>query len=306
MTVAEANTGERFVCRNFSAPDIAVDLGTATLRICSTASDVMERSSEITVGSSRSRHPMMRGGVIVDCDAATHLLRGAFQALRSWHARRPRVLATVPGDANDEERATLVSALYRAGAGLVALLPEPVAAAVGAGLADATPSVHMIVDVGEGVTEVAVLSRGALLYRASIRLACADARECMQAAALRLGVPLSRPEADAILFADDSGLRDEVAPGFDRSAAAPATDTIAAFIAHVYRHLDRREQQIIAREGVCLTGGGALIRELHRALVSHFQLRVRVPADPLKAVISGARKLLHGEAAHVWAGFADA
>lgn len=245
-----------FVCRHFSAPDVAVDLGTASLRVCTTASDV------VTAGSRNA----MRGGVIVDGDAATRLLGSALHALRSWHTRRPRVLATVPGDADEQEREALMSALYRAGAGQVVLLPEPIAAAVGAGLVDDTASVRMIVDVGEGVTEAAVVSKGVLLHRSSIRLACADVRE----------------------------------------SRAPAIETIAAFVAWMYRDLDRRISDRIARDGVCFTGGGALVRGLRRALARHLRLRLSVPADPLRVVISGARKLLDGEAAHVWDGFAEA
>lgn len=245
-----------FVCRDFTTPDVAVDLGTATLRVCTTASDV------VTAGSRNA----MRGGVIVDRDAAARLLGNALSALRSWHARPPRVLATIPGDADERERETLVSALYRAGAGRVVLLSEPIAAAVGAGLVDDTTSVRMIVDVGEGVTEAAVVSRGVLLHRASIRLACADVRESRE----------------------------------------PAIETIAAFVARMYQDLDRRISTRVARDGVILTGGGALVRGLRHALAHRLRLDVSVPADPLRAVISGARKLLDGEAAHVWSGFVEA
>ncbi|HEX2062107.1 MAG TPA: rod shape-determining protein [Thermoanaerobaculia bacterium] len=174
------------------------------------------------------------------------------------------MLATAPGDASEEERIALRTALHRAGAGNVMLIPEPVAAAVGAGLAGAT-SVRMLVDIGEGVTEVALVSRGVLLHHASIRLACAEMREAPNA----------------------------------------AIATIAAFIAHVYVDLDRHLRERVGRSAICLTGGGALVDAMRNEIERALELPVYVPDDPLRAVIRGARRLLDGEAAHVWSGFGD-
>ena len=88
-------------------------------------------------------------------------------------------------------------------------------------------------------------------------------------------------------------------------ASRAASETIAAFVAGMYRALDGRIVNRIAREGVCFTGGGALLRGLHRALAQRLRLRLNVPADPMRVVISGARRLLDGEAAHLWGGFAE-
>lgn len=287
-----------FVCRSFSAPDLAVDFGTANLRVWSTTSGVAEVPSR--VGNEEASTEPLRAGVIVDGDGAARLLHAVFRRLRTWHARPPRVLATVPGDASEEERVALVSALRDAGADAVAIVPEPVAAAVGCGLVDASGEVRMIVDVGEGVTEVAVLSRGLLLHRDSIRLACSDMRDCVQIAAAGLGVRLSREDADAIVASNDATLP-------YATAVAIAAETIAEFVRNVYRDLDSRTRRRIERSGgVCLTGGGSLVATLRRAVETQLELPISVPRDPLHAVIAGSRRLLDGEAAHVWAGFAEA
>lgn len=214
-----------------------------------------------------------------------------FRRLRTWHARRPNVLATVPTDVSEEEKDIVIESLFHAGAGTVAIVPEPVAAAVGLSLHAADDS-RMLIDVGEGVTDVAVLERGILTCRATIRLGCAEMRDDVVAAAAHEGVLLTRRDADAIL-------RDSVSA----AAASPAIETIAAFAGRTYRDLEKSTRTRVSSNGVCITGGGALSFGLVYAVAAQLGVRVFRPEAPLRAVIDGARKLLDGEARHVWGGF---
>ena len=267
LRTAESVSSGPFACESFTAPDIAVDLGTAYLRACSTASsEILERPSWVDDSAGVRCHPL-RGGAIVDADAATRLLTIVLRRLRTWHARRPNVLATVPTDVSADEKADVIESLIRAGAGMVAIVPEPVAAAVGASLGD---GVRMLIDIGEGVTDIAVLERGILGYRASIRLGCADMRDGATASV---------------------------------AAANAATDTIAAFAKYAYEELDRATRARVRSHGICITGGGALMSGIGPAVAAQLDAGVFRPAEPLRSVIAGARKLIDGDARHVWSGF---
>jgi actin-like ATPase involved in cell morphogenesis len=256
-----AVSADPFTCRDFSAPDLAIDLGTGYLRAYSTAtSEVLELPSPVDDPDGVQRYPL-RGGVIVDRDAATRLLSSVLRRLRTWHARPPNVLATVPTDASAEERDLLVESLFRAGSGMVAIVPEPVAAAVGLSLH--SDDCQMLIDVGEGVTDIAVLERGIVVHRASIRLGCAEMRDCVSA----------------------------------------ATGTIAAFASYTYRELSESTRRRVRANGVWITGGGALASGLLSAVAARLEVRVFRPEEPLRAVIDGARRLLGGDAGHVWDGF---
>lgn len=280
-----------FACGNFSAPDIAIDLGTAWLRACSTATaGVVEMPSWIDEPDGTRIFPM-RGGVIVDRDAATRLLTIMLRRLRTWHGRPPNVLATVPTDVSPDEKDILVESLVDAGAGTVAIVPEPVAAAVAVSLHDAD-GVRMLIDIGSGVTDVALLDRGSLAYRASIRLGCAEMRDGVIAAAAHDGKFITRSEADTLL-GDEAW-----AP-----AASAAKDTIAAFAKHAYGGLERSTRARLSFHAVCITGGGSLACGVASSVAEQLDVPVFRPHHPLRTVIDGARRLLDGDAHHVWAGF---
>lgn len=280
-----------FSCGTFSAPDIAIDLGTAFLRACSTATaGILEMPASVDDGNGVKRHPL-RGGAVVDVEAATRLLAIALGALRTWHARPPRVLATVPTDVSADEQDDLVEALVRAGAGMVAIVPEPVAAAVGVSLHTAA-DVRMLIDVGEGVTDIALLERGILLDRASIRLGCAQMREGVIAAVAHEGVTLTQTQADALLCDPASA-----------AGTSTARSAIAAFVRDACRQLHRSAREDVRSHGVCITGGGALTCGVASAVAAHAGVRVFRPERPLQAVIRGSRTLLGGDARHVWGGF---
>lgn len=117
-------------------------------------------------------------------------------------------------------------------------------------------------------------------------------RDDVIAAAAREGVFLTRRDADSLLSTRASA-----------AAASAAIETIAAFVSHTYRELEPSTRARVSSNGVCITGGGALTFGVVSAVAARLGVPVFRPEEPLRAVIDGARKLLDGDARHVWGGF---
>ena len=153
-------------------PTIAIDLGTAFVRVATPSHPlVVERTTQRGDGGPDA----MVGGVVNDIDAAAAVLADTLDEAHVTRSRRTQILVSVPATATSVERAG-VRWVVR-GAGLtsdVVLIEEPLAAAVGLGLdiADATP--HLIVDVGHGISEAAVIADGAIRSIAAARVGCAQ------------------------------------------------------------------------------------------------------------------------------------
>jgi rod shape-determining protein MreB len=248
-------------------------------------------------------------------------------------AAHPRVLACAPTDASAEEREAVVEACYRAGAAAVVLMPEPVAAALGDGIDYASPVATLLMDIGEGVTDCAVIRRGALSTSFASRIACADlraaARDAVRAAS---GVELSDAEAARVVAEvgvqppslDDFGLplllrSVRVTPGAaagDGAASAPdaqtwvpaglieqALEPVAVRIVGTVRSLlvatpGLRRELRESGANILLSGGGALIPGFVARVKQATGLPVRVVRHPLDAVVEGAKRVLPHAAAH--------
>lgn len=150
-------------------PDVAIDLGTANTRLFATGRGLLAETPSIVGGMF---HPL-RGGVIVDIGGAAELLEPLIGRVRRL-AARPRALACVPSDATSDETKALRHATRAAGARDVAIVAEPLAAAIGAGLDVASPYAHMLVDLGDGVTDLAVIREGQMIRTAALRVSCSD------------------------------------------------------------------------------------------------------------------------------------
>lgn len=155
--------------RKLLQPDLAVDLGSATTRVARAFSHrTFEAPS--AVGETRA----LRGGVVVEPECAAEVLRPLFAKVRRLGLVRPRVVATVPTDASRDEQLLLEEAVRRAGAAAVELAPEPLAAAVGERLDLGLPYAQLVVDVGHGVTDCAVIRSGVLVESSALRIGCGD------------------------------------------------------------------------------------------------------------------------------------
>jgi rod shape-determining protein MreB len=198
-----------------------------------------------------------------------------------------------------------------AGAALVSILPEPLAAAVGLGLDLASPHAQMVVDVGNGVTDVAVLRSGLLEQTLAVGVGCSSLRAAvMDYLTCLVGVVPSEaavedlvrrappgPEAETVeLTLEPARRRDRartvsIERGLVAAAMEPVVETIVAAVRGARNVLPAKASCEIIENGVCLTGGGACLPMLVERISRGANLHARVPANPLHAVIRGASRM---------------
>lgn len=318
-------------------PDLALDLGNANTRlyasgkglICDEPSVIRLSPIHTSFGAGRARRPAdvtgrvmscmpsmtpLAGGVVTDVDAAAELLAPFIRRARLYGLSRPRVLACAPTDASPREVAALVTAVRHAGASSVKVVPEPLAAAVGAGLDISLPYAQMLIDIGDGVTDFAVIRSGQLIKTAAVRSACRNIYALIQSlVARRYGAILywreaerlagesgfdqqmpSRLEARALGLERTKGHETEVCvTGADVSEAVePVLREIRDKLRNVIRGLSHDVAAEVIESGVCLTGGGTYLPGMKDIIATETSLDVRVASDPLHAVINGAGQML--------------
>jgi len=295
-----------------NAFDLAIDVGTAATRVhVEPRLTPLVRSSAVwRAGASRAA---LRGGVIVDTDAATAVVRELLRAVPRRGFRGPRALACVPTDASPDERAALVESVLGAGARAVAVVPEPFAAAVGAGLDVERSRAQLLVDVGEGVTDCAVVRDGALVASEAVRVAVADLRlAAMEWIEIGAGIRVSPVEAERVLREVGVGplatwqrtlrvvgsplhgagpIRAAVEIDGLHEALDPVVDQIAACVGRFLANLPGDLADEIGDAGICFTGGGSLLAGMVERLVGETAMGVWRAPDPLRAVIDGARRI---------------
>jgi rod shape-determining protein MreB len=256
----------------------------------------------------------LRAGVIEDVDGAASLLTPLFKRARRLGLMRPRVLACAPTDACDEERAAIVEAVRRAGAGSVRIAPEPLAAAIGAGLDVSSPYAQMLVDMGDGVTDIAVICSGTLISSSAIRTACSDLHAAVRRAVADSHGTLLYPDEAERLTRTVGLERDDVPPtsleavGINcktgretqivvasreiSTALDPTVSTIVRAVRDAVCELPTTTSCEVIENGICLTGGGARLPGLAERLTAETSLDVAPASDPMRAVINGARQML--------------
>lgn len=264
-----------------SAPDVAIDLGTANTRVFASGRGVVGETPSV-VG--RRFHPLRRG-VVVDIGGAAELLEPMLGSTRRL-GFRPRALACVPGDATADETQALRQATRAAGARDVAIISEPLAAAIGAGLDIASPYAQMLVDLGDGVTDIAVIRCSEVVQSESLRLGCCDLRSVVM----------------------DEGVDEEQAERlmrerFERDRLTPdmlvVARRIALFVDDFVRDLPDSLAVEVVESGICATGGGAHLTGLIELIRDQSGMSVNIADDPLHAVIRGASRILTGPGAHM-------
>jgi rod shape-determining protein MreB len=274
--------------RTFLAPDLAVDLGSSTTRIASVCGRFTLEAPSM-VGETRA----LRGGVVVEPECAAEILRPLFAQARRFSLGRPRVVATVPTDANREERLALEESVRRAGAAAVSLAPEPLAAAIGAGLDLGLPYAQLVVDIGHGVTDCIVVRSGQIIESRARRVGCGDLEEALvrhragKRGRGRKGKALTTEAAREMLIEKGLALA---------KALSPADESILGFVESFVREVPDDVGAELVESGIDLTGGGALLPGLADALARRTGLRVRRFPDPLRAVVQGGRRMIRSVA----------
>ncbi len=264
-----------------------------------------------TPGNIQAIRPM-KEGVIADFQVAEKMLD---YFIKKAHNQRttlvaPRIVICIPsGVTQVEKRAVRESALH-AGARQVFLMEEPMAAAIGAGLPVTEPSGNMIVDIGGGTTEVAVISLGGIVYSRSVRVAGDKIDEAiLQYIKRKYNLLVGEATAEMIKIKIGNAYRSESprdmdVRGRDLLAGIPKTLTINsdevreamsepihAIVEAVKIALERTPPELAADvvdKGIVLAGGGALISGLDQLLVEETGLPVIIADDPLTCVARGA------------------
>lgn len=296
--------------------ELAIDLGTAATRLHAHPRTVpLTRPSVVWRGG--GTRPALARGVVVDGDAAADVLGDLLRKVGcGW--RRPRAVACVPSDASDAEQDAVLEAVRRAGAARVALVPEPLAAAVGAGIEVGAPRAQALVDIGEGVTDCAVVCEGRIVASDALRVAVADLRHAMRAwIAEGAGLRLSAVEIERVLRVVGVGRGRRTPPRVHvvgsppsgsgpvrawldveplHAAIEPLVERIAARIAGFVSGLPEPIGRDVIDAGLCLTGGGALLAGMVERIVGELDMAVWRAPDPLLAVVDGARAVAAGAA----------
>ena len=257
----------------------------------------------------------MKDGVIADFEIAEQMLS---YFIHKVHNRRrmvwPRVAISVPSGITPVERRAVTESAVQAGAKQVFTIEEPMAAAIGAGLPVQEPQGCMIVDIGGGTTEVAVISLGGIVFSKSVRVAGDEMDQAIiQHLKRTYNMMVGERTAEEIKIAIGSAfpLKEELeiqVKGRDQVMGLPKIITItseeireslrepvSSIVDAVRVTLERTPPELsadIVDRGVVLAGGGALLRGLDQLLAKETGLHVTVAEDPLTAVVMGAGKYL--------------
>ena len=324
--------------RNYFSQDIAIDLGTAnTLIYVKGKGIVLDEPSVVAIryeggnggkkvieavghkakqmlgkvpGNIEAIRPM-KDGVIADFTVTEQMLK---QFIRMVHEKKflspsPRVIICVPCGSTQVERRAIRESALSAGSSQVYLIEEPMAAAIGAGLAISEPHGAMVVDIGGGTTEVGVISLGGLVYAGSVRVGGDKFDEAITNYIRRnFGMLIGEQTAEAIKKQIGSAfpgseIREMEVRGRNLSEGIPRTFTVSSneilealteplnqIVVAIKNALEQTPPELaadIAERGLILTGGGALLRDLNRLLSEETGLPVYVAEDPLSCVVRG-------------------
>jgi len=251
----------------------------------------------------------LKDGVISDFEITEAMLRYFIQKVIGRRVVRPRVVISIPSGITAVEKRAVFDSAERAGAWRRYLIEEPVAAAIGAGLPFAEPTASMIVDIGGGTTEVAIMSLGDIAVCESVRVAGDDMDEAIIAHLKRAyNLMIGEQTAERIKIEIGSAApvgeeqsievrgRDMIS-GLPRKTVVTSQEIrdalqepVGSIIDAVTRTLERAQPELSAdlvERGITLAGGGALLRGLPAVITKATGLEARVADDPLTCVARG-------------------
>ncbi len=328
-----------FSFKDYFAQDIGIDLGTANTLVYLRGKGIVVNESSVVAVNNRTRAILAIGdeakkmvgrtpshivairplvdGVVSNFEVTEEMLRyfiekasrGSFKIFQ-----RPRVVVGIPYGVTEVERRAAEEAALAAGARQVFLIEEPLAAAIGVKLQVNESAGSMIVDIGGGTTEVAVISLGGIVASRSLRVAGDEMNEDIITYArdrfnmllgertaenikIRVGsaYPLSSPLKTVMRGRDlVSGLPKEIEVSSEdiREALEKSVSTIVETIKVTVEEAPPELVADIMEQGIVLAGGGALLRGLDIRISEATQIKVRVGEDPLSAVVKGTGLVL--------------
>ncbi|MBO8438173.1 MAG: rod shape-determining protein [Bacteroidetes bacterium] len=315
--------------------ELAIDLGTANTIIISNGKVLVDEPSIVALDKRTDKliavgevarqmhektHPNittirpLRDGVIADFYAAEQMIRGMVKKIDSkkrWFAPSLRMVICVPSGSSEVEIRAVRDSAEHAGGRDVYMIYEPMAAAIGIGLDVEAPQGNMIVDIGGGTTEIAVISLGGLVSNKSIKIAGDDlTADIQEYIARQHNVRIGERTAEdikinvgSVLTELDNPPEDYIVHGPNRMTALPMEvpinyqeiahcleKSISKIEAAVLSALEQTPPEVYAdvvRNGVYIAGGGALLRGLDKRLTDKIGIPFHVAEDPLHSVAKG-------------------
>ena len=257
----------------------------------------------------------LKDGVIADFTATQLMLKNLVaKVCQRYNVGRPRVVIGVPSGITEVEERAVEESVIRAGAKEVFLIEEPMAAAIGAGLDVAEPTGNIIVDIGGGTTEVAVISLGGIVISNSLRIAGDELDEDIinyVKKELGLLIGITTAEEVKIQIGCAMPLMTELSmeikgrdlnTGYPRNAIVTSSqigqameNSISEIIDVVKITLEKTPPERaadIVEKGVVLAGGGALIKNLDKLISQRIEMPVYIAEEPLECVVKGTGKTL--------------
>ncbi len=321
---------------DFFSTDIAIDLGTANTLIYIKGKGIVlnepsivafDRNSKKIIELGNKAKEMqgrehrdirvtrpMRDGVIADFEIAEGMIRAFIKKVTPNTFSSKRIVIAVPSGVTEVEKRAVRDAAEHAGAKEVHLIAEPMAAAIGVGLDVEAPVGNMIVDIGGGTTEIAVIALAGIVNEESIRIAGDEMNNAiMQFFKKNYNLLIGERTAEAIKCEVGSAvpLKEEITiqvKGRDLVGGVPKTsevssveirdalnENISQIIDALKQTLERTPPELsadILDRGVILSGGGALLKGLDERIRMETNLPVHISEDPLTAVVRGAGKAL--------------
>ena len=267
-----------------------------------------------TPGNIEAIRPMKEGD-IADFEVAEAMLRYFIKKAHNRRALiRPRVIACVPSGITQVEKRAVRESAESAGAREVFLIEEPMAAAIGAGLPITEPTSNMVIDIGGGTTEVAVISLAGIVYSKSVRVGGDKMDEAiLQYIKGKYNLLIGERSAEEIKTSIGNAYRADQAEqmqikGRDLASGIPKiigidsdevreaiTEQIRTIVETVKSALEQTPPELaadIVDNGIVLTGGGALLKDLDKLLREETGLPITITEDPLTTVVLGSGKAL--------------
>ncbi len=323
--------------------DVGIDLGTASILVYIKGKGVVLKEPSVvafdrdtnkikaigeearlmlgrTPGNIVAVRPL-RQGVISDFTVTEKMLEHFIRkAVGKKTFRKPKIAVCVPSGVTEVEKKAVEDATYQAGAREVFIIEEPIAAAIGAGIDISRPCGNMIVDIGGGTTDIAVISLGGTVVSTSIKIAGDDFDEAIvrfmrkkhnlligertaEDIKIKVGSCYPRAEVDSIDVRGRNlvtGLPKTVTVTSEETEEA-LKETTSQIVEAVHSVLERTPPELtadIAERGIVLTGGGALLRGLEELLESKTGINTMTAEDPMKCVAIGTGKFVEFLSGH--------
>src|SRR3989344_4956785 len=321
--------------------DVGIDLGTANTVLHVKGKGILIREPSVVARHKKTKQVLaigneakkmlgktpgtieairpLRHGVIADFDAAEAMLQYYIKQVHEgpgiWpKVPRPRVVVGIPAGVTEGERRAVQEAALAAGARQAYLIEEPMAAAMGAGIPVELAEGHLIVDIGGGTSEIAVISLGGIVIEHSIRGAGDELDQAIVAfARLKYNLVLGEMTAEAVKLAVGSayplekelktvirgrdletGLPKSLTVGSAeiREALAPTVRQIVTAISETMEQTPPELVADILQHGVTMAGGGSLLRGIDKLVAEEVKMPVWVTEDPMSAVVRGCAAVL--------------